>query len=477
MGSRNAGGHRAQTDTSEDGPDSGWIPDLRRFGRPHYLAIVASIAEDVRAGRLAPAARLPPQRVLARRLGLDFTTVARGYVAAQARGLVESRVGRGTFVSDPARPARAALHGPVDFTMNLPPEPDDPRLLSRMQAGLTAVAADLPNLLRYQGFGGTAEDKAAGLSWLDRRGVPAAPERLLVCPGAHSAMEAVLATLAAPGDVLFTEALTYPGIRAIAAHRALRVVGLPADAEGVEPDAFAAACAKHAPKVLYLNPLLQNPTTQTMGRTRREAIVEVARRHQVAILEDDAYGFVAPAPPPAFCALAPELSYYVAGLAKCLGAGLRLAYLVAPSQRATLALASALRAATVMASPVTAALATRWIRDGTGDAMLQFVRMESRARQALAARLLPPELVRADPDGFHLWLSLPEGWTRGAFASQGRAAGLGVVGSDAFCAAGPAPEAVRLCLGGIAIRAEIARSLEILAHALARSPTLASAYI
>lgn len=477
MGSPSASDRFAGTDRSEDDSGSGWTPDLRRFGRPHYRAIVEAIAEDVRTGRLASAARLPPQRVLARRLGLDFTTVARGYVAAQARGLVESRVGQGTFVSDPAQPARAARHGPVDFTMNLPPEPDDPRLLARMQAGLTAVAGDLPNLLRYQGFGGTAEDKAAGLSWLDRRGVSASPERLLVCPGAHSAMEAVLATLAAPGDVLCTEALTYPGIRAIAAHRALRVVGLPADVEGVEPDAFAAACAEHAPKILYLNPLLQNPTTQTMGRSRREAIVAIARRHRVAILEDDAYGFVAPTPPPAFCALAPELSYYVAGLAKCLGAGLRLAYLVAPSQRASLALASALRAATVMASPITAALATRWIRDGTGDAMLQFVRVESRARQALAARLLPPGLVRADPDGFHLWLSLPEGWTRGAFASQGRAAGLGVVGSDAFCAAGPAPEAVRLCLGGIATRAEIVRSLEILAHALARSPAMASAYI
>ena len=108
---------------AEDALDSAWMPDLRRFGRPHYLAIAESIAEDIRTGRLVAAGRLPPQRVLARRLGLDFTTVARGYVAAQARGLVESRVGQGTFVSDPARPARAARHGPVDFSMNLPPKP------------------------------------------------------------------------------------------------------------------------------------------------------------------------------------------------------------------------------------------------------------------------------------------------------------------------------------------------------------------
>jgi DNA-binding transcriptional MocR family regulator len=461
----------------EAGPGAGWTPDLRRWGRPRYLAIVEAIAEDVRTGRLAVGERLPPQRLLAQRIGLDFTTVARGYVAAQARGLIESRVGQGTFVLDPARPAAAARRGPVDFSMNLPPEPDDPRLQARMQAGLTAVAADLGNLLRYQGFGGTDADKAAALVWLQRRRVPASPDRLLLCPGAHSALDAVLATLTAPGDTLCAETLTYPGIRAIAAHRSLRLIGLPLDRDGVDPEAFAAACAAHAPKVLYLNPLLQNPTTQTLGRERRDALAAVARRFGVAILEDDAYGFVAPDPPPAFSEIAPDLSYHVAGLAKCLGAGLRLAYLVAPSARSALALASTLRASTVMASPVTAALATRWITDGTGDALLAFVRTESRARQRLAAQHLPSELVRADPDGFHLWLSLPAGWTRAAFASQGRAAGLGVVGSDAFCAEGAAPEAVRICLGGMASRADIARALEILGHALTRSPTVSGAYI
>ena len=55
---------------------------------------------DIGAGRLAAGDRLPPQRKLAKRLDLDFTTVARGYVEAQKRGLIESKVGQGTFVRD-----------------------------------------------------------------------------------------------------------------------------------------------------------------------------------------------------------------------------------------------------------------------------------------------------------------------------------------------------------------------------------------
>jgi DNA-binding transcriptional MocR family regulator len=459
---------------------SSWNPDLRKWGKPHYLAIVEALAEDVRTGRLAVGTRLPPQRALAEALDLNFTTVARGYVEAQKRGLVEGRVGQGTFVTDPAGRERApppAHRGAVDFTMNLPPEPDDPALVARMRAGYAALAADLPNLLRYQGFGGTEHDKAAALRWLTRRGVIATSDRLLICPGTHSALSTILDTVAQPGDAICVERLTYPGIRALAARRGLQLVDLPIDENGVDPEAFAAACTRVAPKAIYLNPLLQNPTTATIKRGRRQAIIEVARRYAVTIIEDDAYAFVCPTPPPSFATLAPEITYYIAGLAKCLGAGLRIAYLVAPNARASLPLAAALRATAVMASPITTSLATRWIDDGTAEAVLGFIRTESSKRQSIAARLLPPELVQADPHGFHLWLSLPEGWTRSAFASQARAVGLGVVGSDAFCTSGEPPEAARVCLGGLATRAEITQALEVMAHVLERSPALASAYI
>ncbi|MCJ2047334.1 PLP-dependent aminotransferase family protein [Methylobacterium sp. J-078] len=470
----------------EYGPDAvdrvsgAWAPDLGRWGKPHYRAIVESLAEDIRTGRLRAGTRLPTQRALAARIGLNFTTVSRGYVEAHRRGLVEGRVGQGTFVVEPARaprtaePARAGL---VDFTMNLPPEPDDPALLARMQAAFADLSGDLPNLLRYQGFGGTEADKDAATRWLAARGVAAPRPCLLICPGAHSALSSVLGQVARPGDAICAERITYPGIRALAAHLSLRLVDLPMDRHGVDPDAFAAACTRVAPKAIYLNPLLQNPTTATMPRARREAVIAVARRYAVAIIEDDAYAHLCPAPPPSFATLAPEITYYVAGLAKCLGAGLRLAFLVAPSARAALPLGSALRAATVMASPISTALATRWIMDGTAEAIGQFVRAESVARQRLVSEILPAARVTADPHGFHVWIDLPEGWTRSAFASQGRAAGLGVVASDPFCVAGTPPEAVRLCLGGPSTRLRIRQGLEQLGHALEGSPALASTYI
>src|SRR5580698_6460984 len=193
-----------------------WTPNLASSNRPRYLAIADLIAADMRDGRLSPGDRLPPQRKLADRLNVDFTTVARGYVEAQKRGLIESRVGQGTFVraaSAKRRHAPMARHPEiVDLSMNLPPEPDDPELLDRMQDGLEALGRDLVYLMRYQGFGGVSADKDAALSWLSRRALSPPPDRLFISPGAHPALLGILGVLTKPGDIVLSEALTYPGV-------------------------------------------------------------------------------------------------------------------------------------------------------------------------------------------------------------------------------------------------------------------------
>ena len=121
-----------------------WRPDLGRAAGPVYLAIAEAIAADLAAGRLAPGERLPPQRTLAQHLGIDFTTVSRAYAEARRRGLVEGRVGQGTYVRAAEPPALRA--GPVDLSMNLPPHFEDAALTARMwrEAGdLQATGLDL----------------------------------------------------------------------------------------------------------------------------------------------------------------------------------------------------------------------------------------------------------------------------------------------------------------------------------------------
>jgi DNA-binding transcriptional MocR family regulator len=371
-------------------------------------------------------------------------------------------------------PEAAARRGhTVDLSMNLPPEPTDPALLERMRAGFDSLRTDLVALLRYQEFGGTAPDKDAASIWLGRRALLPAQSRVFIVPGAHAALLGIVGTLAGPGDTVLSEAITYPGVRAIAARLGITLVGLPMDARGIDPDGCDAACRRLRPKALYLNPTLQNPTTLTVPQERRAELVAVARRHGMPIIEDDAYGFIPVRGPAPFAALAGDLTWHVAGLAKCIGAGVRAAYVIAPSAQAGWPFAAAVRMANVMASPLTVALATRWIEDGTADAILDFIRAETVSRQRLASETMPAGSYRADPLSFNLWVDLPAGWTRSAFVGHMRATGIGVVPSDAFIVAGAAPEAVRVCLGGPADRAAVSGALNYMAHALTHPPTYA----
>ncbi|MDK4733200.1 PLP-dependent aminotransferase family protein [Rhizobium sp. CNPSo 3490] len=463
-----------------------WYPDLSRSSSPRYMAIADLIEMDLRSGHLVAGDRLPPQRELAKRLNVDFTTVARGYVEAQKRGLVDSHVGRGTFVTGAAvrqhqdlgadyapDPRRASV---VDFSMNLPPEPDDLELIARMREGMSAVAASLIPLLRYQGFGGSVVDKEAAAAWLGRRGLTPSQERLFVTPGAHPALLAIFGLLAKPGETVLSEIITYPGMRSIAAQLRLNLAGLPMDGDGIRPDALAAACERLKPKALYLNPTLQNPTTLTIPAGRRAEIAAVARKYHLPIVEDDAYGFIPQEGPAPIAATAPDLTWHIGGLAKCLGAGLRLAYVVAPDTRAVWPFVSSMRANNVMASPLNMALATRWIEDGTADAILRFIRAEAGARQQMVAAVLPAGSYRADPISFNIWLPLANGWTRSTFGSHMHSAGIGVVASDAFTVEGAAPEAVRVCLGGPIARQKLQGALEFMAHALEGPPEMAASF-
>ena len=472
-----------------------WLRRLQASEQPAYLQIADLIAEDLRTGRLAARDRLPTLRELAADLRLNYTTVARAYAEARKRGLINSRPGTGTTVRgvSPALPLRGGSG--AEMTMNLPPETTDAALLARLHDSAADVMAraDLHGLLRYQDFGGSPDDKAACVHWL-RPFIPdASAERVLVCPGIHSVLAALMSLLARPGELICVEALTYPGIKAIANQLGIKLHALPLDDDGPGAAEFEQACKTLKPKALYCNPTLLNPTTATVSRARREALADIALRYSIPIIEDDAYGMLPRQTAKPIALLAPELTYYISGLSKCLGAGLRTAFVCAPNERLAQRLAGALRATTVMASPVTNALATRWVGDGTADAVLQAIRAESMARQALAAKHLARHQVFAQPESFHLWLPLGEThgrpkfpqspreaddvfrrpggpftsrWSVVEFASFLRSQGVAVVAAAAFSTDGDPPDAVRVCLGGPVTRDECDDALRLVADTL-----------
>ncbi len=452
-----------------------WSPTIAGDTGPKYLAIVRALAEDIRAGRLSPGARLPPQRALAKHLNVDLTTVTRAFNEARRTGLIDATAGRGSFVRASRSPAgemrRPDPSGSVDFSMNMPPQPEAARLAERLEAGLSRLAGSSAFLARmqYQDSAGNLADRAAAAHWLGQRLGALPMQRVLVAGGAQVVLAAVLAAVLKPGDALCVPALTYPGLRMAAERRGVRLLPVAGDAEGLDPDALLERCRSDRPRALYLVPTLDNPTTATLPVIRRRRIAEISRTHGVAIIEDDAYGALPHDAPAPIASQASDITWHIATLSKCASPGLRIAYVAVPGTNEAVRLAAELRAINMMASPLTAALASHWIAEGELDGIVAAIRQENELRQAVARETLRDLDVWAHPCGHHLWLRLPDPWRRGEFGAHARQLGVSVVPSDAF-AVGAAPEAIRVSLGAAPDAETLRYGLSLLATLLAHPP-------
>ncbi|KQQ33542.1 GntR family transcriptional regulator [Duganella sp. Leaf126] len=445
----------------------GWLPRLAPHGGPRFLQIADALQAAVRSGALLPGDRLPPQRQLAAQLNIDLTTVTRAYDEARRRHLLEGRGARGTYVAAP----KVDLTTVLDLSMNTPPPPAGVDFDALLQQGVAQVLmrTDSAMLMTYQLGGGSDADRAAGARWLAPMVGPLDAQQVLVCPGAQAALAALILVLTSPGDVILTEPASYPGLLTAAAQLGRRVVAVQADQHGMVPALLEAAWRQHRPALVYLNPTLHNPTTVTMPEQRRRALADVARRCKLRIVEDDPYWLLAEAPPPPLATFAPDQIVYISTLSKCLTPGLRVAFVLlrAPQERERLL--AALRSFALMAAPLTAALATQWIVDGSAERLMQGVRQEARLRQQMARDLLAGRHGGCG-DGLHVWLALPSYWHAAQLAQAAASEGIAVMPADAFAAGSGGANAIRVSLGSIRDRGQLRASLQRLSQLLARRP-------
>lgn len=448
-------------------PNRAWIRPFEEGGGARYQQIARQIMGAVRDGVLKTGDRLPPQRDLAHAMGVDLTTVTRAYNEVRLAGLLDAQGAGGTYISS----SSADRDETVDLSMNIPPLLGGEHFARLMQSGLAHVQEQVrdPTLMSYRVGAGSRTDREAAATWLEPMFGRIGADRLVVCPGAQSALSAILLAYSQPGDAIAAESLTYPGT--LAACRVLQrtVVPVAVDNEGMVPDDLDRVCQEHEPKLIYLVPTIQNPTATTMSAERREGIYAVASRHRVAIIEDDPYWVLAGDAPPPIGTIAERGGnapvFYVSTLSKCLAPGLRTAYVLMPKSEAMEPMLDALRAITLMAHQSAVSMATSWIRTGLARDMVQRIRHELGQRQKLAARILPG-IQNAHPHGLHIWLPLPPNIDRYRLIQTAQEQGLGLANSDAFCVHDEAPNAIRLSLGGVTDQSNLVTALERLSEIL-----------
>lgn len=449
-----------------------WRPSLEGRSGPLYRAIATALADDIAAGHLTPGTRLPTHRDLAWDLKVTVGTITRAYQEAERLGLIGGEVGRGTFVRDPRRAldpvsdhsGLLAMGNLIDLSVNATALWGDAPALAAATAAV-AQQPDLPALMSYQTPMGHPRLRASIASWLaDSAGLETGHEQILLAAGGQGAMHAALAAVTRPGDALLVEQLTYPGIRALALHLGLRLVPVAMDGEGLLPDALEQAARSHGAHVLYCMPTLQNPTTTTLPLERRKALVEIARRIGLTLIEDDVYGFLKSSPLPTLASLGPEVTLHVSSVSKSLFPGLRTGYVVAPRPLLD-RLATVLRATLLTPAHLGMVVAAELIDSGEAARIAERRRQMVAERQALARVILDGgRLAGSDPDVTHLWLPLPDHVRREDLVRVALERGVKITPADAFSPGkGDIANAVRICLLGVEQVQTLEQGLDILA--------------
>lgn len=427
-----------------------WIRPLESGGGARYQQIAQQVINAVNNGVLQPGDRLPPQRELANVMGVDLTTVTRAYKELRLAGLLIAYGPSGSYVAHSLNHEEQR----IDLSMNIPPLFGAANgFTGRLRSNLAYMRdqADDVSLMSYHVGAGSTYDREAAASWLAPMFGEVNPSRLLISAGAQSAISAILLAYSRSGDSIAAEKLTYPGFLAACRVLQRRALAVETDDEGMIPDDLARMCKNNKPKMIYLIPTINNPTTTTMSLERRRAIYDVASRYDVAIIEDDPYWLLAGDAPPPIATLAQADHrapvFYISTLSKCLAPGLRTAYIVLPTMESKEPIQDALRAIMLMPNQSTVSMATHLIRNGSAKEILQQLRDELFQRQQIACRLLP-DGFQAHPHGLHLWLGLPEHVDHYGLIQTAQQQGLGVASANAFCVDGQAVNALRISLGG-----------------------------
>jgi 2-aminoadipate transaminase len=327
--------------------------------------------------------------------------------------------------------------------------------VGQLRAAFDAELAEQANAaLQYS----TTEGDPGLRQWLaaveTARGTPTDPDQVLITGGSQQGLDLVAKALIDPGARVLVEAPTYLGALQAFAQYAPSIEDVAADDQGLDPDALDAALRTPAvagrPRFLYLLPNFQNPTGRTLSAPRRTKIADLARRHDLWLVEDDPYGdlwYDAPPPAPLRDA-APERTIRLGSFSKIIAPGLRLGYVIAP--RAMIdALVRLKQASDLHTATLTQRVVLRLVAGGLLQQHLPAVRARYRDHcaamlAALAASFPAAARWTRPAGGMFVWVELPQAIDAAAMLAQAVAAGVAYVPGAAFYATQPRVNTLRL---------------------------------
>ena len=414
--------------------------DAARDRRPVYRQIADQIRRQIEAERLTAGSRLPPIRDLARDLGVNRDTGALAYESLASSGMIESAVGRGTFVAESrAEASEPAVFEPVfsattdrlmAFERGRPrfgsaddavpmhaliPDPGLYPAEAFRRALNRALQEGGPELLLYGSPQGDLSLRRVLAERLTRAGIRVSPSVVVLCHGASQGISLALRLFAAPGDVIAFEEPTYNNVLAAALGLGLDSAAIPMRADGMDLAVLERTLARPEVKVLYTIPTFHNPMGTTTSLPHRRAVLAAAHRHGVPIIEDGYemdLRFTGRALPPLAGLDDTGLVVHLFSFSKSLFPGARVGAISTRGRTVEALLALKQASDLSDALPIQAALAA-FVNSGEYDRHLTRLRRVLRSRRdALLdalAREMPEGTTWTTPEGgYQVWVELPD---------------------------------------------------------------------
>ncbi|MGA1885756.1 PLP-dependent aminotransferase family protein [Klebsiella pneumoniae complex sp. WS308] len=421
--------------------------------KARYKAVVDRYAQAIRSGQLPAGSRLPTHRTLAAGERISLATATRVYRELEDMGLVSGETGRGTFVRDLSLPPghgvdqQVVAADVVDLNFNYPSLPEQGDALREALRQL-AMAGDIDSHLRYQPHAGRLAERDIIARHLTCQHFAPDAENVLIVNGAQHGLAVTVMGLLRPGDVVAVDALTYSGFKALAALYHLELAAIPCRPEGPDLQALHTLCQQRRVRAVYTMPTLHNPLGWVLNTGQRQALADLARQHDLLIIEDAAYARLVSHPPPPVVSYAPERTVYVTGFSKNIATGLRVGVVISPP-RYRPEIERAIRATTWNTPTLISSLICAWIEDGTVARFETQKRQDARQRQQVAREVLCGLPVVSHPDSYFVWLPLGEESRADRLANALMERRISVSTAEPFCVSATIPQALRIALGSV----------------------------
>lgn len=426
---------------------------------PLYLQLADILRRAIRFGKVLAGERLPSIRRLADIAGVNPATAVSAYRILEKEGWVEARAGSGVYARLPPEGGDAALQEAHQKTSL----PDSLADLASGKISVPPGALDLaagapsPGLFPTAKFkilldevldrdGGWAFGYQESAGWppfreaiaeylRDAHGIQAETADVRVVSGAQQGIDLAAKALLGPRDAVAVEAPTYRGASTVFWSRGAETLAIPIDRNGMDLNELERIAAVRKPRLVYVIPRYQNPTTICWSAERMRGLLDLARRYDFYVLEDDLLSDLSYGPrmdPTCLKAIDDDdRVIYVRGFSKVLMPGIRLGAVLAPRSLRD-RFEAAKRATDISTDGLVQRAVDLYLRRGLHRGQLDALRLHYAkvyAAAVEAADRLRRWGVRFDPPrgGLHLWLSLPEGTTGAALQAACLARGCSIV--------------------------------------------------